>query len=494
MFETVTPESVGLHSAQLKKVHHLMDLAGLNPHAVLCMRGERIFEEAYYAPFHRDFCHRMYSETKSFVGIAVGLLIEEGKLTLDSLPYEYLKDRAPAEVDERVKRQTVRDFLTMSTAKPDGYFFTDPDPDRVHIYYSNKPNRDPDTLFEYDSPGTQMLATLVERLAGMPLLDYLRRRIFDYTGGFETAEILKVVTGESWADSALLCRPRDMLIFARFLMNGGVWNGKRLMNEAYIKEAVSPLVDNCEGGSEDNYACLGYGYQIWADRRTGGFFFNGMGDQFTFAFPEKDLIFTINSDNQGIPGSRQVIYNAMVSEILEPMADAPLPEDPAAYEDLLAYERGLKLRACTGDASAPVAAGVCGTEYLADGENPMGITRFSLHFGEENGELHYTNAQGDKVLKFGLCKNEFTKFPELGYNNDIAAVKTTDGFMFDCACAGAWRDRRSFMIRVRVIDRYFGNLTMQFGFSGDRATLRCFATAEYFFYEYRGQGSFRAQR
>ena len=50
--------------------------------------------------------------------------------------------------------------------------------------------------------------------------------------------------------------------------------------------------------------------------------------------------------------------------------------------------------------------------YVATRENEMGITKFSFHFDGDEGEFRYTNARGDKVIRFGLGKYVDGEFPE----------------------------------------------------------------------------------
>lgn len=487
MFGNVTAESVGVRTAQIEKFYRALERAGLNTHSVLMMRGEQIFAETYWAPFTADFAHRMYSQTKSFVGVAIGLLTEEGKIDLDAPLVSFFPDKADEATDVRLRAQTIRQTLCMCTTHPAGYWFTDDPIDRARLYFHGEVHHEAGTIWYYDSQGSQMLSQIAERVSGMRLLDYLRKKIFSHTGGFETAHILSCGTeGDSWGDSALLCTPRDMLLFARFVMNYGMWHGKRLMRQDYLRAATTPQTDNWDGDSEDSYAARGYGYQIWCDRED-AFFFNGMGDQFTYCVPKKDFIFCINSDNQGMPGARQLIYSLLHTLILDEMADTPLPPDPTAEASLRAYSAQLRLRACSGMPDTATAKRIGGKVFAADGHNRQGITKFSLHFHGDVGELHYTNAQGDKVLPFGICKNVFTKFPEYGYDNEVGAHVTTDGFLYRCAAAGAWRDNEKFMIRVRVIDRYFGNLTMLFAFRDNIATVNMVKTAENFFQTYEGE-------
>ena len=123
-------------------------------------------------------------------------------------------------------------------------------------------------------------------------------------------------------------------------------------------------------------------------------------------------------------------------------------------------------------------------------ENPMGWTKFSLHFNDaKTGELHYTNAQGDKVLPFGVNHNVFGKFPQLGYSNDRGGLRTFDGFMYKDAVSFAWLQDNKFIIDVQIIDRYFGNMSMIFAFRDGEAAFKMTKSAEDFLNEYQGVGT-----
>lgn len=63
MFEVVTPESVGIKSEWIETFINHLTGKGLPMHDLLIMRGDKICCEAYWKPFHKDFCHRQYSQT-----------------------------------------------------------------------------------------------------------------------------------------------------------------------------------------------------------------------------------------------------------------------------------------------------------------------------------------------------------------------------------------------------------------------------------------------
>lgn len=463
-------------------------------HSVLMLKGDKLFAEYYWAPFDRDTTHRMYSQTKSYVGVAIGMLEEEGKLSLDDTIVSHFPEKIEREVPEYLARQTIRDMLMMCTCGNTPNWFTNEDPDRTHLYLNKNTATHPSgTNWCYDSPGSQVLASLVDKLAGKPMFDYMYEKIFSHLGTFKTATILKTRNGDSWGDSALVCTPRDMASFARFVANYGMWNGKRIMNEKYLREATSNLAPHQLMNVTTGFQTYGYGYQIWRTARD-GFFFNGMGCQFTVVDPKTDTIFVCTADNQGEEKAGDYIVDRYFDLVLDNMQSSPLSEDKEAYTELEKATSDLRLIVARGEKYSSLQKEINGKTYVCDKENKQGITKFSLHFGDDGKcEFRYTNAQGDKTIAFGMKYNEFGKFPQLGYSDEYGTRPTTNGFMYKCAASAAWTGEKTLALRVQIIDRYLGNFSSEFAFKGDEVTVTMFKNAEAFLEEYNGQFVARLQ-
>ncbi len=487
MFEKITPEQAGIRSSAVARYLRYLDDNALCTHALLLMKGGKLFTEAYWKPFHRDFCHRQYSQTKSFVGIAIGLLVSDGKLSLDDRIAELFAEKIddPAHLPDDLRRQTVRQMLTMCTAGDEVWWFRSDDPDRTHLYFHDRrATRTPGALWRYDSAGSQVLSSLVEKITGMSLLDFLRQRLFDHMGTFRTAAMLKTPNGDTWGDSAMLCTARDMASFAQLLMHGGRWADQQLVDEAYVREATSAVVDN----SEEHFARVfgyGYGYQIWQAPR-GGFAFVGMGGQITVVLPGQELVLVTNGDTQGNPAAYDLIVNGFLTLIADELGETPLPDDPDAYAALERQVSGLTLFALRGKADAPLRHTLHAQVYRC-APNPLGMTQFSFAFDGDRGVFRYTNAQGAKELPFGINHNVFGKFPQLGYSDEVGRLCTTNGFMYDDAVSLRFTQDNKLQLRVQIIDRYFGNFLATFAFCGDEAVCKCSAAAENFLREYNGE-------
>lgn len=100
---------------------------------------------------------------------------------------------------------------------------------------------------------------------------------------------LHVPGGHTFGDSGVMCTARDLLVFAKFVLNGDVWKGRRYVGESFMRGAVSKLTDNWTDSSVGLHNHNGYGYYIWTTP-GGGFSFTGMGDQLMFCEPEKDKL------------------------------------------------------------------------------------------------------------------------------------------------------------------------------------------------------------
>ncbi|MBR6728199.1 MAG: serine hydrolase [Clostridia bacterium] len=476
-----TPEQAGIASRYLIDFFDRLEYYGLSTHSVLMARGDNIFCECYYKPFHKDFKHRMYSVSKSFVSVAVGFCEQDGFLSLDDPMLKFF----PEYNTEGAPNATVREMLMMESAVESHCksWFRTVTNDRVACYFTPSNRKTPGTLFSYDSAGSYMLGVIVERMTGKPFLEYLKEKVLLDIGFSKDAYCLQAPGGYSWGDSGVMCTAEDLMLFARFVLNMGTFEGKRYLNEDYLRAATTMSVCNSDYGfcCHDNY---GYGYQFWGAPK-GCFAMLGMGNQIALCDPKHDFIFVINSDNQGNPHNYEQIFEALYNNVIAHLEEERVPEragDVSLLREMLAERELFFLR---GAADADFSKEIAGKRFACD-PNPMGLKWFTLSFGEGEGTLHYENAQGEKALTFGFGHNAFQKFPQSDYP-DLVGVMPAKGNRYDCACSADWPEPQKLRIRVQIIDKYFGNLAIVIGFKDDaHASVRMTKKAEYFLMEYEG--------
>lgn len=491
MLEKVTPEQVGISSASVQKYLGVLERAQLSIHSVVMLRHGKVFYESYWKPFHKDFLHRMYSVSKSFVAIAIGFLQQDGLIDLDAPVVSYLDGEITKNAYDNVKKQTIRDMLMMSTGcteETKNWFPRKPE-DRLKDYFDVNSaaygglTKMPGAIFDYDSPGSFVLGAIVEIITGKKLMDYLREKVLDKIGFSKEAHCMECPGGHSWGDSAVMCTTRDLAKMVLFMMNGGSWEGEQILNKDYVKTATANLIDTNICG-HNIPASRGYGYKIW-HLDGDAFFFNGMGSQYGIAIPEKDIVFAINADTQGHPNAPLIIIDRFFEEVAEAAAEGALAEDAAAYNELAAISEAHELFALPVGRSQNAASRISGKEYKMK-ENPMGITKMKFTFEGDEGKLEYTNAQGGKTIGFGMGKNVFGIFPQEGYS-DTVATKYVPGNYYKCAASGSWTHENRLAVLVQVIDKYFGRLHMRVAFMGED-TIAVFMdkAAEDFMNEYEG--------
>lgn len=487
MLEKTTPEKVGISSKNIKKFISVLEKNHLSTHAVLMMRHGKVFYENYRYPFNADYLHRVYSVSKSFVSLAIGFLADDGIIDIDAPMVNYLPPYAAETDNENIKKQTIRDMLMMSTGAPqeNSYWFSYKPQDRLKEYFNASrkerggTSKLPGTLFDYDSPGSFVLCCIAEILSGKNIIDYLREKFLDAIGFSKEAYCLSCPGGHSWGDSGILCKASDLALVVQFLLREGKWNGKQFLSKKYVKEATSNLINSNETGflTPCDY---GYGFQIWKTERN-GFYFNGMGSQFAVGVPDKDMVFVIFSDNQGHPAPSTVILNRFFEEIVEKADDFPIADNDGSFSELKKYSETLELFSLKND----ILQNIYEKEYIMD-PNPMGITRLKITVSESEGILNYTNAQGEKSLKFGINKNIFGIFPEEGYS-DLIGNRFAPGNYYKCASSACWTHKNCLSILVQIIDKYFGRLYMRISFTKEnKISLIMKKNAEDFLQTYNG--------
>ena len=488
-----TPEKAGISSADVLNFYKFIDGCHLSTHSVVMARGDEIFTECYYEPFDEHFLHRMYSVSKSFVSIAVGFCEQDGLLSLDDPMAKYFEEYLADKPEEFRPTSTIRELLRMETTieEPINWFRTGCQ-DRTAVYFDKSADKYPNTLFKYDSPGSYMLCVIVEKVTGKPFLKYLQEKVLDDIGFSKDAYCIKAPGGHSFGDSGVMCTARDLLLFARFVLNKGVWNGKRYLNAEYIEKAIDMQASNNDMGFM-RHDGFGYGYQFWG-APDGCFAMLGMGNQIALCDPKHDFIFVINSDNQGHQYSYEHIFMALYLNVIRKLSDVEsLPENEAAKAELDAYLKNKKLFCLNEAKESPFSAKINGKIFDCD-ENPMCIKWFRLDFEGDKGSFTYENAQGEKTFQFGFGYNIFEKFPQDNYSDMVATIPEP-GHRYAAAFSADWPEEQKLRVRVQIIDKYFGNLGIVFGFRDENTvSVRMTKKAEAFLREYEGIMNAKARK
>jgi len=485
-FQTITPEAAGIPSTAVAAFIDRLEDKTLPMHSFLMLKGDKIAAEAYWEPFDATFRHRMYSTSKSFVSVAIGILAGAGKLSLDDRVVDFFPEYKEkfAPVHPYAAMATVRDLLRMTTCfnAPNYPRFDDWTEAFFRIPAAHIPGRS----FRYDTLGTVMLCMIVRRVSGVEFMTLLQTRLFDPAGMSPDLQCIQSPCGHDWGGSGVLCTTRDLAKFAYVCMHDGRWDGEQLIPEDYIREATSRQIDNTLSVCDPEHQ-YGYGYQFWRTRF--GFACRGLGSQLAVCVPESDLILVTTADTQAISGGDSIIYDALDSFILKNMNDAPMAENPSAHGALESKIAKLSLRTVPGEKHSPLTSKINGRTYVLD-ENSMEMKTVHFSFEGDEGVLAYENATGAHEIRFGFGKQVRQTFPETHYFGRTMMRPGSRGY--DCHASAAWRRDDSLVLCIYATDEYFGTLRMNFVFDGDTVTVQSEKFAEMFFDEYQGFTSGKA--
>lgn len=439
-------------------------------HGFAMLDKGKLLAEEYYAPFTADTLHRMFSVGKSFVSLAIGLLQEEGKLSLDDCICDYFTDKAkgtesecryiPEETDTRIysykemhpwlQQLTIRQMLTMTTchAKTTYKLF---DGDWVESFFRIQPTNLPGAVFAYDTSSTHVLSALVEKLSGMKLIDYLRVKAFDKIGFSKEAYYMPDPAGVSQGGSGLNCKLRDLLVVAELVLNKGVHNGEQLLPADYLEEATSFQISTQQQPAYDEQ--LGYGYQIWRGRHN-CFYFYGIGGQLAVCLPGSQFILVTMGNTLENKNGIKSIFDAFFGEIY-PYLRKNCEGTDCKAENCCKMNAGKLPNVPVDVASAP--------KYFCNGKgyifepNMLDISDLQLELEETCGQLKLTKEGRDFTLIFGMDEYQKGTFPWTGA---------------ECHCRGAWVMEDMFFIRCYILGPDMANLYICLRFTKSGVTVK----------------------
>lgn len=295
--EKATPESQGIPSSAILNFLNKVNEQKLEVHSFMLLKNGKNIADCWWKPYAAQYRHQLFSLSKSFTSIAIGLAVEEGLLTTDTLVADIFADEMKElgdKVDEKIKRMTVKNLLTMGTGMTYENWVWDEEEDSNNIleFLRSHVKNEPGSTFFYNTLATYMCSAIITRLTGQKLVDYLMSRLFEPLGIDPFWEEDKL--GVSYGGFGLNIRTEDIAVFGQMLLQKGEFNGRQLVPEAWVKEATSKQINN--GDDADSDWAQGYGYQFWRCVPAGVYRGDGMYGQYCIVMPEQNCVIAVTSN------------------------------------------------------------------------------------------------------------------------------------------------------------------------------------------------------
>lgn len=343
-WETARPEEIGFDAAALCRItKELAEPGRRNLHAVVVVRHGRLVFEAYAAgedenwgkplgivPHDAVTRHDMRSITKSVVSLLFGVALERKLIAGTDIP---VMPFFPAQAEQKPKWDKVllRHLLTMTPGIEWNEDTTWMDPyntlramheasDPYSYILGREIRYEPDARWQYNSGATALLGGVLKKATGKPLDQFAKEVLFDPLH-IEDFEWSVMVNGEPDAGGGLRLRPRDAAKIGQLVLNGGTWQGRRVVPERWVKQSTRPLADTSWGGMQ-------YGYQWWSgsSRLDDGTMISwtaalGIGGQRIFIVPAFDLVVVTTAGLYADTGQSAIVQSILDYRVLPAIRD-----------------------------------------------------------------------------------------------------------------------------------------------------------------------------
>ena len=303
-FKRTSPERRGVSS---KRIYDMLSALEENPranlHNIIVVKDGEIISEASRSGYSVNVRHLSHSMSKTLTGMAIGILVSEGRLSLktrlvDIFPEHHYQDK-------RMEDINVHHLLTMTTGVPFSEVGSVTESEWTSAFFESRLSFAPGTNFAYNSMNSYMLARIVVRITGTSLMTFMNEHIFHPLGitnafwevgpeGIEKGGWGIHLSAESWAKLGVM------------MLNGGVFEGRRVLAAQWVQRSASNQMRAPDSAGDYNY-----GYQMWVHRQNDQFLFNGMLGQNVWICPKNNVVVVASCENN------ELFQKSAVLEIIE---------------------------------------------------------------------------------------------------------------------------------------------------------------------------------
>ncbi len=246
--------------------------------------GNRVAEK-YFRSGGPSRAMNTKSASKSIISLLTGIAVDKGFIdSVDDRISKYLPEYFESISDSVKHRITIKDLLTMRTGLETtsfhnyGAWVTSDD---WVAFALEQPMEDrPGGDMRYSTGTSHILSVIITKTSGMSTRAFANKYLFGpmdiEVGGWD-----RDPQGYYMGGNNLALRPGAMLKLGQMVLNGGIWQGERILSKEW-------LADSFKTYTRSNYNPYDYGY-MWWNRKVAGYdtyFAWGYGGQYIFIIPE----------------------------------------------------------------------------------------------------------------------------------------------------------------------------------------------------------------
>jgi CubicO group peptidase (beta-lactamase class C family) len=308
------------------------------PHAILIARHGKLVLEEYFLGEHPDKPHNSRSASKTLLTAVLGAAMHAGMRVSPETPVYATMGLASPGLDQRKRAMQLRHLLDMASGLDcDDNVEGSPGAENVVTNQDTLPDwnqlvlglnmvRDPGERAVYCSVNPMVGGEVVERAVGRSFVD-LTRELVTAPLQFGRYAIMLTPAGDSYMGGGAAFTARDFLKLAQLHLDGGVWNGRRILSQAWVRESVQPRYrigrtfrQGPSGPVETS--TNNYGYLWWTtefeykDRRVTAHHMSGNGGQYSLFIPDLGLAIATYGGNYNDPSGFYALRELIPRQIL----------------------------------------------------------------------------------------------------------------------------------------------------------------------------------
>ncbi|MBR2339796.1 MAG: serine hydrolase [Clostridia bacterium] len=323
------PESVGVSSRLIDDfLSELEREMRAVTHSLLIVCDGKVICDASAPGYNTAEWHLCHSLSKSVTALAIGILIDEGRLSLDTS----LFDIFGKSVGKELRSATVKNLLEMSIPHTFGELGSLVSESWTEDYLGGSLKADIGEELSYNSMNSYILSVIVKEVSGVDLFDFLKVRLFAPLG-------IKNVLWEKSPEEiskggwGLYLSNYDMTKIGMLYLNGGVYNGTRIISEEFIKNSAVSYMQGKDGESYD------YGRHLWVNKNARSYLFNGMLGQNLWICPESNMVISVFSGNDELFQESALL--GLIAKYFDPsvFSRSRLRKNRGAYRRLRIHEK-----------------------------------------------------------------------------------------------------------------------------------------------------------
>ncbi len=343
-WQEAAPEQQGIDSAKLKEaLAYLQGVTGINgiDETVVIRNGYMIWKGTDI-----NRMHVIWSCTKSLVSTMLGLLIDDGKCSLETKAAEFVPELREQYPEVSLRHLTAMTSGYHSVVTGGGYGEVDPTDGSATPFTPTTPAFEPGRKYNYWDNAMRLFGYVLTRIAGEPAEALFRRKIAEPIGmnqlewGYQIP-MPHAFNGYDVIDSAAGARTtaENMARLGHLFLSKGNWDGRQLISREWVEQATSVQVSadiplhaiSSRQLDFDGRGVYGYNWwvngvgpfakRLWPDAPAKTFGAMGVDTNQCFVIPEWQMVIVRFGTDGGMKGERDAIWNELLRRISEAVVD-----------------------------------------------------------------------------------------------------------------------------------------------------------------------------